>query len=80
MILHTYEIDIDAAAYDDDATAIDALIAFARDAGVTFTNVRASDSRDRAFAEYVRFDATDDDVRAYLAFYDADPDDVTLIA
>jgi hypothetical protein len=72
----TYIIDIDPLDHDD---ACDALRAFARDAGVTFTNIRPADVLDRAFGEYVAFDATDADVTAYLAFYDADDDAVEIL-
>jgi hypothetical protein len=75
----TFIIDIDAAEYADDATATDALAAFAAAAGVTFTNIRPADVLDRAFGEYVAFDATDADVAAYLAFYDADDDAIDVL-
>lgn len=59
--MNAYEIDI-----DTDAD----LAALALAAGATFTNIDYTDDAP-AFGTVARFTATDDDVRAYAAYYDA---------
>lgn len=80
-------IDIDPYSYDADAPddadldalAITALASYARDAGVTFTDIAVPVSRDRAFGVRVAFTATDDDARAYCAYFDCDTDELERV-
>lgn len=81
--IDAFEIDADADQHDD-ADLLNAapafLIALANDANVTFTNIAArSVSPDPSFAADIAltFDATPDDVRAYLDAYDA-PDETIM--
>jgi len=52
-----------------DVESLDAFARDARDAGVSFTNVVATDAR--GFGVVVAFDATSADVRRYATTYDA---------
>lgn len=70
MTTTTYSLPFDATTTPDD------VIAFAREAGVTFTNVRRVNDDVARFGDDVTytFDATCNDMTRYAAFYDVDLD------
>lgn len=73
-----FAITLDVDSDDDDVPAT--LVALANDANVAFTFVLNAPSDSHRFGNDARvtFDASYDDVRAYLAFYDAPDDAITL--
>jgi hypothetical protein len=81
----TYRITLDIDALDSlclsDADIVRAFLALGADADARFTNARVVPSIDtHAFARCadVAFDATDNDIARYLAYYDA-PEDETIM-